>query len=208
MFDFAPKWQGHLNLQGADGIGANNAIVDNLYSSRFSSNRGVFNGSGDLLYFSKRMTGMAALGINKTSGFHAQAAPRVGVALPVANSTIIKASWGQAYKVPSLYALENPNVGNPSLLPEKVTGIDVGVQHRFGSRLVLSGTYYSNLFSNLIDFSATAFRLVNRTRVRTEGLETEASLSVARGIEARAWGSYPEDGGQLVGHVVSKRLGA
>jgi outer membrane receptor protein involved in Fe transport len=189
VFNFAPKWQGHFNTQGADEIGGNNTLIDNLYSSRFSTNRGVVNGSGDLVYFTPRMTAMIALGINKTSGFHAQIAPRVGVALPVAKNTIVKASWGQAYKVPSLYALENPSVGNPSLLPEKVTGLDAGVQHRFGERLTLSGTYYYNLFSNLIDFSATEFRLVNRTRVRTQGVETDASLSVGHGIQVRAWGS-------------------
>jgi vitamin B12 transporter len=188
VFNFASKWQAHFNAQGADEIGGNNMLIDNLYSSRFSTNRGVVNGSGDLVYFTQRMTAMIALGINKTSGFHAQIAPRVGSALPVAKNTIVKASWGQAYKVPSLYALENPSVGNPSLLPEKVTGLDAGMQHRFG-RLTLSGTYYYNLFSNLIDFSATTFRLVNRTRVRTQGVETDASLSVGHGIQVRAWGS-------------------
>jgi len=189
VFNFASKWQAHFNAQGADELGGNNTLIDNLYSSRFSTNRGVVNGSGDLVYFTQRMTATIALGLNKTSGFHAQIAPRVGAALPVAKNTIIKASWGQAYKVPSLYALENPSVGNPSLLPEKVTGLDAGVQHRFGDHLTLSGTYYYNLFSNLIDFSATAFRLVNRTRVRTQGVETDASLSVGHGIQVRAWGS-------------------
>jgi iron complex outermembrane receptor protein/vitamin B12 transporter len=189
VFNFAPKWQGHFNAQGADEIGGNNTLIDNLYTSRFSTNRGVVNGSGDLVYFTPRMTAMLALGINKTSGFHTQVAPRVGAALPVAKNTIVKASWGQAYKVPSLYALENPSVGNPSLLPEKVTVLDAGVQHRFGYRFALSGTYYYNLFSNLIDFSATEFRLVNRTRVRTQGVETDVSLSAGHGIQVRAWGS-------------------
>ena len=189
VFNFAPKWQGHFNAQGADEIGGNNTLIQNLYTSRFSTNRGVVNGSGDLVYFTPRMTAMVALGVNKTSGFQVQIAPRVGAALPVAKNTILKASWGQAYKVPSLYALENPSVGNPRLLPEKVTGLDAGVQHRFGDHLTLSGTYYYNLFSNLIDFSATEFRLVNRTRVRTQGVETDASLSVGHGIQLRAWGS-------------------
>jgi len=189
VFNFAPKWQAHFNAQGGDEIGDNNTLIDNLYNSRFSTNRGIVNGSGDLVYFTQRMTAMIALGINKTSGFHAQIAPRVGAALPVAKNTIVKASWGQAYKVPSLYALENPSVGNPSLVPEKVTGLDAGVQHRFGGHLTLSGTYYYNLFSNLIDFSATAFRLVNRTRVRTAGVETDAALSVGHGIQVKVWGS-------------------
>jgi vitamin B12 transporter len=189
VLNFAPKWQAHLNVQGADEIGDNNTVIENLYNSQFSTSRGVFEGSGDLVYSTKRMTGMAALGINKTSGFHVQVAPRVGVALPVARNTVVKASWGQAYKVPSLYALENPSVGNPNLLPEKVTGMDAGVQRHFGERFALSGTYYYNMFSNLIDFSSNTFRLVNRTRVRTEGVEAEAQLSLTHAIGVRAWGS-------------------
>ena len=176
-------------MQGSDEIGVNKTLLDNLYNSNFSTNRGIINGSGDLVYFTNRMTGMAALGINKTAGFPTQVAPRVGVALTVAEKTIVKASWGRAYMVPDLYALENPSVGNPDLVPEKVIGLDAGVQHRFGSNLTLSGTYYYNLFSNLIDFSSTAFRLVNLTRVRTEGVETEASLAVSNKIQIKAWGS-------------------
>jgi vitamin B12 transporter len=188
VFNLAAKWQAHFNVQGSDEIGDNNSILAGLYPSNFSTNRGVVNGNGDLVYSTSRMTGMAALGINKTAGFKTQVAPRVGLALTAARNTIVKASWGQAYRVPDLYALENPSVGNPSLLPEKVTGMDAGIEHRFGN-FALSGTYYNNLFSNLIDFSSTEFRLVNRTRVRTEGVEADASLSLARGIQVRAWGS-------------------
>ena len=189
IFNLAPKWQAHFNVQGSDEIGVNNTLLANLYNSNFSTNRGIVNGNGDLVYFTNRMTGMAALGINKTAEFSTQVAPRVGVALTVAENTIVKASWGQAYRVPDLYALENPSIGNPDLVPEKVTGLDAGVQHRFGSNFTLSGTYYYNLFSNLIDFSSTAFRLVNLTRVRTEGVETEASLAVTSKIQIKAWGS-------------------
>jgi vitamin B12 transporter len=190
VFNITSKWQGHLNLQVADEIADNNTIINNSHSTRFSTNRGAISASGDVVCLTNRMTGMAALGINKTAGFHPQLAPRIGASLPMAKNTIFKASWGQAYKVPSLYALHNPSIGNPNLLPEKVTGMDAGVQHRFGNGFTLSGMYYYNLFSNLIDFSTIAFRLVNRTRVRTEGLEAEASLSLAHGIRARAWGSY------------------
>jgi vitamin B12 transporter len=189
VFNLAPKWQAHFNVQGSDEIGVNNTLLANLYNSNFSTNRGIVNGNGDLVYFTNRMTGMAALGINKTAGFSTQVAPRVGVAVTVVKNTIVKASWGQAYRVPDLYALENPSIGNPDLVPEKVTGLDAGVQHRFGSNFTLSGTYYYNLFSNLIDFSSTLFRLVNLTRVRTEGVETEASLAVTSKIQIKAWGS-------------------
>jgi len=189
IFNLTPKWQTHFNVQGSDEIGGNNTLLANLYNSDFSTNRGIVDGNGDLVYFTNRMTGMAALGINKTAGFSTQVAPRVGVALTVAENTIVKASWGQAYRVPDLYALENPSIGNPDLVPEKVTGLDAGVQRRFGSNFTLSGTYYYNLFSNLIDFSSTLFRLVNLTKVRTEGIETEASLALSNKIQIKAWGS-------------------
>lgn len=66
--------------------------------------------------------------------------------MPAGKRTIVKASFGQAFKVPSLNTLGNPNVGNPHLQPEKVNGMDAGVQHRFGERIVVSGTYYYNMF--------------------------------------------------------------
>lgn len=188
-FNPTPKWQGHFNVEGSDDVGTNNTLIENLYSSNFSTNRGIVNGSGDMVYLTSRMTAMAALGINKTAGFHLQVAPRVGGAVTVANNTIVKASWGQAYRVPDLYALQNPSVGNPHLLPEKVTGLDAGLERRFGRNFRLSGTYYYNRFTNLIDFSSTAFRLVNRSRVRTQGVETEASLSFPHGVQLKAWGS-------------------
>jgi outer membrane cobalamin receptor len=133
---------------------------------------------------------MVALGIDKTSGFNVQLAPRVGAAVPAGRGTVIKASWGRAFKVPSLYALGNPNVGNPNLHPEGLTGSDLGVRHQFGQRVSVTGTYYYNLFSNLIDFSAVAFRLVNRSQVRTQGVETTASLATIRGLQLNAWGSF------------------
>lgn len=189
IFNLAPKWQAHFNVQGSDEIGSNDTLLENQFGTNFSTNRGIVSGNGDLVYFTSRVTAMAALGINKTAGFSTQVAPRIGAALTVAKNTIVKASWGQAYRVPDLYALENPSIGNPNLLPEKVNGMDAGVLHRFGNLFTLSGTYYYNLFSNLIDFSSTAFRLVNRTQVRTEGVEAEATVSLPRGVQISAWGS-------------------
>jgi vitamin B12 transporter len=117
-------------------------------------------------------------------------APRVGASFHVAKNTIVKASWGQAYKVPSFYSISDPVVGNPSLFPEKVSGLDAGVQHRFREKLTLSATYYYNRFSDLIDFSAQEFRLVNRTSLRTQGLETSAGYVFLHYLQVSAWGTF------------------
>jgi outer membrane cobalamin receptor len=187
---FSTKLQGHLNFQGADELGQNDTLLAGYYTTQFDDNRGIFNFNGDAVYSSGKFTAIAAVGINKTSGFNVQLAPRVGASLNVAKNTIVKASWGQAYKVPSFYSISDPVVGNPSLLPEKVTGLDAGVQRRFREKLTLSATYYYNHFSDLIDFSAQQFKLVNRTSVRTQGLETSASYVVARYLQVNAWGTF------------------
>jgi vitamin B12 transporter len=81
-------------------------------------------------------------------------------------------------------------VGNPSLFPEKVSGLDVGAQCIFLEKLTLSASYYYNHFSDLIDFSAQEFKLVNRTDVRTQGLETSASYAFAHYFKVDAWGTF------------------
>lgn len=188
--NLSPKLLAHLNLQGADELGHNDTILGGYYPDHFDDNRGIFNFTGDGVYSDRRITAMAALGVNKTAGFNVQLAPRVGAAVTVAKSTIVKASWGQAYNVPSFYSISDPVVGNPNLVPEKLTGLDVGVQRRFLEKLTLSATYYYNHFSDLIDFSATQFKLVNRTSVRTQGLETSASYIFARYLQINAWGTF------------------
>ena len=186
---FTSKLHGHANFQGADEIGSNNTLLAGTYPTYFDDNRGIFNFNGDLVYSTRRITAMAALGINKTTGFNLQLAPRVGAAFTVAKNTIIKASWGQAYKVPSFYSISDPNIGNPSLVPEKVTGLDASLQQRFGEKLTLSAGYYYNHFTDLIHFSAKLFKLVNLSSVRTQGLETSASYSIARYLQVNAWGT-------------------
>jgi len=188
--NFNSKLQGHLSFQGADELGQNDTLLGGYYPTQFDDNRGIFNFNGDAVYSGGKATAMAALGINKTAGFNVQLAPRVGASLNVAKNTIIKASWGRAYKVPSFYSISDPVVGNPNLLPEKVSGLDAGLQRSFREKLMLSATYYYNHFSDLIDFSSQQFKLVNRTSVRTQGVETAASYVFTHYVQVKAWGTF------------------
>lgn len=187
--NFNPKLQSHLNFQGADEHGRNDTLLAGNYPTHFDHDRGIFNFNGDTVYSGGNVTAMAALGVNKTSGFKLQVAPRLGASLNVAKNTIVKASWGQAYKVPSFYSISDPVVGNPRLLPEKVAGLDAGLQRIFHQKLMLSAGYYYNHFSDLIDFSAQKFKLVNRTSVRTQGVETSASYAFTHYLQVKAWGT-------------------
>lgn len=81
---------------------------------------------------------------------------------------------GNGFKQPSLYALGHPLIGDPALRPERSRTIEAGmVLAQTGSRASL--TVFDNRYRNLIDFDPVQFRLTNRARVSTRGVELEAS---------------------------------
>ncbi len=91
----------------------------------------------------------------------------------------IFAIWGEAFKLPSFFALGNPLVGNSDLLPEKSSNFEFGVQQKFlDKKIFLELRYYKNRFSNLIDFDPEIFQNINRDRVNTQGVELSSRLSL------------------------------
>jgi outer membrane cobalamin receptor len=82
------------------------------------------------------------------------------------------------YKLPSLYALGHPLIGNPGLMPEEGSSLEAGVEWPLpGGRLAF--TLFDNRFRNLVDFDPIAFRLTNRARVETCGFELAALARLA-----------------------------
>jgi vitamin B12 transporter len=116
--------------------------------------------------------------------FDTEASPRVGVSYTLgATHTTFRVNWGEGFKLPSFFALSNPIVGNPNLLPETSRGVDVGVsQALWGQRVTVGVTYFYSAFTNLIDFEeGPPPRLVNRSRVTAQGVEMS--------LGARLWPS-------------------
>ena len=67
-------------------------------------------------------------------------------------STVLRASFGQGFKAPSLYQLYS-EYGNTALAPEEADGWDAGVeQHLFDKRLIVSATYFDRDTTNQIDY--------------------------------------------------------
>jgi vitamin B12 transporter len=105
-------------------------------------------------------------------------------------STVLRASFGQGFKAPTLYQLYGP-FGNLTLEPEEADGWDVGVEQRLADgRLRLRASWFSRKTTNQIDFaSCTATSPAalcapggvrrfgyydNIARARSQGLELEA----------------------------------
>ena len=72
------------------------------------------------------------------------------------NRTILRASYGEGFKAPTLYQLHS-EYGNSALDPEKSRGWDVGVeQHLFDHKLILSATWFERNTDNLITYNGCA----------------------------------------------------
>lgn len=67
-------------------------------------------------------------------------------------STILRASFGQGFKAPSLYQLYS-SYGNPALQPETANSWDTGIEHHaIQDRLVVSASYFQRTSNDLIGF--------------------------------------------------------
>ncbi|MES1263898.1 MAG: TonB-dependent receptor, partial [Peristeroidobacter soli] len=117
--------------------------------------------------------------VDNPDGYSSVTSPRVRVAYEFADSGFsVAGAWGKAFKLPSMYALGHPIVGNPDLVPER------GESYEFELSQVLDGarwsaTYFDGEFRNAIDFdSGPPPMLVNRNRVDSTGFELAGQLDV------------------------------
>jgi len=110
----------------------------------------------------------------------------------------LRASYGTGFNAPSfleLYGAATGFRGNPGLRPEKSRGGDAGFDAYLpGGRGTVSVSAFRSDFTDLItyDFSAYPGTTANVGRARTSGLEAEARLKVAGGLELRLTYTYLE----------------
>ena len=113
----------------------------------------------------------AALRYDDPEQFKDETSLRLGVSYDLSSTWKVSANWGEAYKLPSFFALGHALVGNPDLLPETAASWDASMLFAPQSDLTLEMTYFSNDYSNLIDFDAELFTNVNRKKVESRGGE-------------------------------------
>ncbi len=91
-------------------------------------------------------------------------------------------AWGKAFKLPSLYALGHPLVGNPDLVPERGESYELELsQDLLDGAARWSATWFDGEFRNAIDFdSGPPPMLVNRNRVDSQGVELAGRLGRRR----------------------------
>ncbi|MBV7256449.1 TonB-dependent receptor [Pacificimonas sp. WHA3] len=93
------------------------------------------------------------------------------------NGPTLFASYGEGYRLPSLFALAFPLIANPDLRPERSRSWEAGVSQKVGSGTVTL-SLFDTRYTDLIDFEPALFTNVNRARVDTRGAEARGDLTL------------------------------
>jgi vitamin B12 transporter len=128
------------------------------------------------------LSAQAGVRVDKPDGEGSVTSPRLRVAYDLGgNGLRLAGSWGKAFKLPSLYALGHPLVGNPDLVPERSESHELELsQNLADGDIFWSITWFDGEFRNAIDFdSGPPPMLVNRNRVDTRGLELAGRYSTS-----------------------------
>ncbi len=177
QLNLTPELSLNFGVQGRNEDGSNDTLIAGVFPSVFDLERRTLAGNGEILYRAGRLTLSFGGRVDRAEGFETEFSPRAGAVFSLGERSRLRTSWGEGFKLPSFYALGEPNIGNPQLQPEKSRGFDLGLEHTLAeSRLHLSGTVFYNSFRNLVDFSPQLFQLVNRSRATTRGVEFGATL--------------------------------
>lgn len=143
----------------------------------------------DSVYAQLSTTALAAL--NLTAGlryddhetFGDATTGRAALAWSATSSTLLRASYGQGFKAPTLYQLFS-DYGNESLAAEKAKGWDAGIEQRFlNNRLVASATYFKRNTTNMIDFVSCFDNSDLRCTTRPYGFYDNVQKTTADGVE-------------------------
>ena len=123
---------------------------------------------------------------HKTFGGHFTG--QASAAWDLDTGTILRASWGQGFKAPSLFQLYS-QYGTLSLRPEQSNSWDAGVeQHLLGDAIDLSATVFSRHTTNFINFVSPVCPGAPQCATQAGGFYANTGRLVTNGIELQ--GSY------------------
>ena len=167
------------------------------------------------------LTGGLRYDAHSTFGDHVTG--QASAAYVVVPGTILRASFGQGFKAPSLYQLYSA-YGSLSLRPEEANGWDAGVeQHFLQDKVVVSATYFGRRTTNLIDFvdcfsaaqpGCTPARLANFgyydnvAKAEAEGVELQAAWKPIEALDITGNYTFDDDqdkSGEAVNDQLARR---
>jgi vitamin B12 transporter len=124
--------------------------------------------------------------------FSSQTTLKVGSEYNLTSMMSLSANWGEAFKLPSFFALGHGLVGNPDLQPETAESWDVGVSFSPSDKFSLETAYFSNVYKDLIDFDSELFINVNRRQVDTSGVELQLNWTPTTSLNILGHATYTD----------------
>ncbi len=166
------------------------------------------------------LTGGARHDDHDQFGGHTTFGADAALALPT--GTIVRASYGEGFKAPTLYQLYS-SYGTRSLRPETAESYDVGIeQAALGGAVQASATYFNRHTRDQIDFRSCAAALVtnaasicyqrpfgtydNIARTRAQGVELALALRPAEGFTVQGSYSFIDSKNRSTGANLGKDL--
>ena len=134
----------------------------------------------------------ASIRYDDPDDFDSETTVKLGAKYDLSNSWSLSGNWGEAFKLPSFFALGHALVGNPELRPETADSWDVGLNWAAFDGLQLGAHYFSNEYSDLIDFDPELFINVNRKEVDTTGVEFEADWAATATLQLVGHATYTD----------------
>ena len=138
-------WSGAAGASWKRESGDSAGLIADSFPSEFHLKRNTYAGSGEFLFDSHNLHASVGIRLDDSEGFSKEISPRIGISwlVPGADARI-RSTWGEGYKLPSFFALGDPNIGNPDLLPERSVAWDVGIEREFfDARLFVSAAWFS-----------------------------------------------------------------
>ena len=150
--------------------------------SGFSGDRTTRSGFAEISRATPRWVLNAGARVDGVDGLGSHATARFGLRYNIPDRGFsLRASIGDGFKAPSFYALGNPFVGNPRLVPEKSRAAEAGIMWTGAAGDSAALTVFRTRFDGLIDFiPGPPPRLENRNVVISKGASASLTKALAR----------------------------
>ena len=148
------------------------------FDGSLTASRGVTSFFGEaILSPIERLTITGGLRYDDDSAYGGHTTWGANAVYSLPTETIIRASYAEGFKAPTLYQLGAAFYGNPDLVPETARSYDVGVEQKLvDGKIRASVTWFHRDTRNQIDFDPSTFVYINIDKTRAEGIEFALDL--------------------------------
>lgn len=159
------------------------------YSTNFGGDAGLERRGGYVqLGWSHRALNLnVGLRIDDGTLFGSEVSLGADASYRIGRNARLHASYGEGYRAPSLFQLYDGFSGNPDLQPEDSRNYDLGLEvGQRGGTWLFDVTLFQRDIDNQIEFDPATFVYFNTESVQARGVEMEATLRPADGLEILA----------------------